>query len=411
MPGAVNPRAPRKAKVPMRKLYWSKLKPIEVKDSIFAHVSSGTVQLDWDEIEELFTSKKKPKVMTEEEKAEAEERAKRPKKVLLLDGKSSNAIGIMLARFRMPNEAIRDAILALDEKVLTMETVGFLVKTLPSSDAIATIGAYDGDMGLLGNSEKYVRAVMGIPRLAQRLRSMQIKLEFEMLAHDVEEGLVSLSGALTAIHESKALVKLFEIVLAIGNFMNGKKDQGFHLDLLSKLEGTKTIDGKSNLVRYLADLLEKEFPDVLEFTKDLEICGEAMRHPIDLVSSNAANLEKSIKIVSMELTQSGDPVFKDIFTAFHTDAMARIEAITQGLGDVESKHLEVCKVFAEKPAKVKADEMCAKFAAFVDEFVEAQEKNERARELEARKERRRKAKAEAAKKRKAKKKKKKAEAS
>lgn len=61
---------------------------------------------------------------------------------------------------------------------------------------------------------------------------------------------------------SAALRRVLELTLALGNFLNGGTAKGgawgFRLDSLSKLTGTKTADGKSTLLHYMARLLDKQ---------------------------------------------------------------------------------------------------------------------------------------------------------
>jgi hypothetical protein len=79
--------------------------------------------------------------------------------------------------------------------------------------------------------------------------------------------------AINDIKNCKKLVKIFEIILAIGNYLNGTGPRGgahgFKLEILSKLADTKTADNKSTLLHYLVDFIAEEYPDLISFTEEL----------------------------------------------------------------------------------------------------------------------------------------------
>ena len=58
------------------------------------------------------------------------------------------------------------------------------------------------------------------------------------------------------VRSSRALKAVLEHTLALGNYLNGSSAKGgawgFKIDSLNKLIGTKTVDGSSTLLHYLA---------------------------------------------------------------------------------------------------------------------------------------------------------------
>ena len=64
----------------------------------------------------------------------------------------------------------------------------------------------------------------------------------------------SISDASIELTKSKAIEKIFLIILALGNYMNkGARGNspGFKLNSLSKLRDTKSADGQQTLLHYL----------------------------------------------------------------------------------------------------------------------------------------------------------------
>ncbi len=76
-----------------------------------------------------------------------------------------------------------------------------------------------------------------------------------------------LKGACSEIKSSKNLRKLLEVILAIGNYMNGEGKRGgvwgFKVDTFEKLDRHKAADGKLTLLQYIVTYLQKTNPDIL----------------------------------------------------------------------------------------------------------------------------------------------------
>jgi hypothetical protein len=77
------------------------------------------------------------------------------------------------------------------------------------------------------------------------------------------------------VQKSKKFRGVLEVVLAVGNYINGGTHRGaaygFKLDALTKLQDTKSTDNKTNLLQYLATLIAQKHPDLLGFTKVLPL--------------------------------------------------------------------------------------------------------------------------------------------
>ena len=62
--------------------------------------------------------------------------------------------------------------------------------------------------------------------------------------------------------KQERLVRLFEIALAVGNYLNGTSSKGgaygFKFDIIEKLIDLKAIDNKKNLLMYVIQLTEEQ---------------------------------------------------------------------------------------------------------------------------------------------------------
>ena len=84
--------------------------------------------------------------------------------VNLLDGKRSLNINIFLRQFRSSNEDIIQMILDGDHDDFGAEKLKGLIKILPEMDEIEMLKSFDGDKTKLGNAEKFVLALVEVPK-------------------------------------------------------------------------------------------------------------------------------------------------------------------------------------------------------------------------------------------------------
>lgn len=84
---------------------------------------------------------------------------------------------------------------------------------------------------------------MDIPRYDERLESMLFKLRFDKEQEDLNKSLNIVKMATEQVSNSKKLAKILEVVLKLGNFLNGGTARGgiygFRLDALLKLATIK----------------------------------------------------------------------------------------------------------------------------------------------------------------------------
>ena len=91
-------------------------------------------------------------------------------------------------------------------------------------------------------------------------------------------------AACDEVKKSTKFKKVLEVVLALGNYLNGGSFRGaaygFKLDALNKLRDTKSADGDTTLLHYLVKLVNKKYPEAVHWGRDLKHVPIAARGPI-----------------------------------------------------------------------------------------------------------------------------------
>ena len=98
---------------------------------------------------------------------------------------------------------------------------------------------------------------------------------------DCKPDIVAATAACEEVRKSKKFAKLLELILLIGNIMNtGSKNAqsvGFDISYLPKLNNTKDRQNKSTLLHFLCELMERDHPELLNFSEELFHLDRASR--------------------------------------------------------------------------------------------------------------------------------------
>ena len=135
-------------------------------------------------VSEHFTRKKeKEKKLTEAERIGQEVGAiggvLKPGSLTFLDQRRFNNIAIALTKLGLSNEVVYDAVMAMDESVLTPNRVELLVAASPTADDIEAIAPYDGDPILLARVERFWYHIHKVPHFTNRLSATELQLYWE----------------------------------------------------------------------------------------------------------------------------------------------------------------------------------------------------------------------------------------
>ena len=407
---AVKKKANPKPKVPMKGFHWRAFKARQIPNTVWTKVDDERIELDQDELASLFC-KNEPKAKA----PSSEKAAAKPKKISLISMKRANNVGIMLARFKIDPPALRKAILTLDPVVLTPDMVRALQMAIPQPEEVEVLNAFSGDRALLGPVEVFMFEMLSIPHLGQRLQAIETKLRFEAELLELEESIQIVADATEEVKNSDAFVKVLEVILAIGNYLNGGTSRGgaygFQLDAILKLPATRATGKQTTLIHFLVSFLQTRYREASTFFEGLKMSESAARVAMNDVTGKLNKLGARVSVVEKLVAQQreagggveqGD-CFVSVFAPFATRASSRIESAKAELTATQAAFLEVATYFGEKPKRTSVESFFGTVWDFCSLFEKAQADIERER-LVAERNRRREA--QAAKAGKAKKKKK-----
>uniref|UniRef100_W5N4E0 Formin 1 n=1 Tax=Lepisosteus oculatus TaxID=7918 RepID=W5N4E0_LEPOC len=260
----VNEKAPRKPTLeptcPMKPLYWTRIQIQESKDNTLWGSLEEPNIMDTKEFEDLFSKaslqpKKKPLSDSYEKKAKAK------KIIKLLDGKRSQAVGILISSLHLEMKDIQHAVLTVDNSVVDLENIEALYENRAQSDELEKIKKHyetskEDEVKLLDKPEQFLYELSQIPDFAGRAHCIIFQSVFFEGVSSVRRKVEIVSRVVKGLLEPSTVKDVLGLVLAFGNYMNGGnrtrgQADGFGLEILPKLKDVKSRDNHISLVDYV----------------------------------------------------------------------------------------------------------------------------------------------------------------
>ncbi|KAJ2312715.1 hypothetical protein H4R23_004655, partial [Coemansia sp. Cherry 401B] len=275
-------------KVKLKALQWDKLNEQHVESSLWSKLEdrAGLKESDvldtlhstgtFTSLEKLFAAKQAVDIFALREKRRKERESKKQEEITVLDSKRSYDVNIMLGMMKkLTFRDIRRGLLRMDTSVVSENMLKQLLTYVPTPEERGLLSAYQGrpDRKRLARAERFFLETMKIWRYEQRLRVTTTWAAWPETFRDLQRDIASVMTAAHAVSTSRHFPQVLEVVLSIGNFMNGSGFRGgafgFKIASLNRLMDTKAEDNKTTLLHFVASTVEESFPSALDFLEEL----------------------------------------------------------------------------------------------------------------------------------------------
>lgn len=203
----------------------------------------------------------------------------------------------------------------------------------------------------------------------------------------INQQLQELESGLLCLKSSQLFKRVLGLVLQLGNHLNAGTAKGnaksFKLDVLTKLEGTKSTDQKMSLLDYLVNYIAETCPEVLDFTRELAPCKPAIRVSLPPVREQVNKLVKHSALLQQEMKDhrdkkqaSTDDRFYKVMENFESGNTPAVGRLSSRLNACEAIMIEIPKYFGVEES-MDAPNVLETVGGFVDAFLRRLE--ERAR--------------------------------
>jgi len=230
------------------------------------------------------------------------------KNISMLDPRRGQNVSIMLSKFKMPLPDIRKAIETLNESVLTPDNLVVLKQYIPTEEELAAINEVD-DKESLNIADKYFLELAKIPDLGNRLECLSVRSTFAGKIGAVGTSIDVIKKGCDEVKNSKTFAKYLEIVLKVGNILNGGTTRGgaygFKLDTLIKIADVRSTNKETpTLLHYIAAKAETDFPELKKMHEEFPGIVAASKESLSQVASDLGALEKGVRLIEGQIRKA-----------------------------------------------------------------------------------------------------------
>jgi len=376
--------------VKMRNIFWTTVPVEKLEGTIWPELSDQNVKFNTKKLEKMFGVD--PQVAA----AAAKMKGKRKStgQVHLVTGNRQQNIGIALSKMRATDEELATAIMQMDETLLTPNHTALLLSCVPTDDEVELIKQFEatnGDPKKLAREDRFLRVMSNIPNLHSRLRALQTQYTFDESYERVYSKMIMVQKACAEIDRSTRLHKIMEIVLAIGNYINGGTPRGaawgFKIDALNKLETIKDHSHKKSLMDFLYAVLEENYPELLKL--DLPASAAAAEINLSETMTELNQLASAVRSIRNELEKSKEKGakkdrFVNIMTGFEVKASKHLSELQTDFERVRGEFHRIVSLYAESGSSIEPESFFIKFVRFNASLQRAKRAVEEQREREKR---------------------------
>ncbi|KAJ3070679.1 hypothetical protein HDU98_006303 [Podochytrium sp. JEL0797] len=317
--------------------------------------------------------------------------------VTLIDGKKV----IMLGRLKQytTSELVK-YVMTINETIMSESIIKQLVTFLPSKDEEEALNAFKGDFSTLRKSDQFLIDLLRIPYRGRILDSILFKLSFSERFKALDDDLSCGLSAVSCLDKSDKFLRVLEIVLSLGNFMNSGtfigSVYGFRINSINKLADVRSTEGKGSLLHFLADVVDSKFPELSGFMRELQECIPAARLSLEALKSDLKILQKELKdmlnlvaiLAGAENNSNDVRSYLEIITPFSKTANETVSELKGRTAKLETTFSKLVAYFGEDPEKTPFDEFFGMFKLFLQSYEKASSENAAERDRQAKLEKR-----------------------
>ena len=382
IPTKPNPKPP----VPMKGIFWTTIHARTIDGTIWKDVDDSEVEIDTALLIDHFSAKKSKERASDLLGSSEKQARSSPRSVQIVDAKKQQNAGIVISRLKMNSDELRSAVISMNESILTQDRVAMLINIAPTPEETGALQSYDGNPSLLGKVDKVLLELSMITHLKEQLQCLNVKYTFANQAAELKRLINFCSLAVTQIRDSLKFKSLLRVILCVGNFMNGGSRRGgafgIKLDVLKKIQTSKSQSGKFTLVHYIVQMLKTIDPSALKLQQDLSACKVAANYTLGQLQGDFAVLRQGMKIVQNEVAWAEKsavaPNFSALMGPFATEIEDTVNSIETDLKTLKNDFESVVASYGENPAKTELDaffkpieQFCAVFELAVNRLEES----------------------------------------
>jgi hypothetical protein len=389
----------------MKAVLWTKIAPTQITNTFWKTVYEKPdiedkirAEIDLDELCDKFRLTS-PKSNQSPPKSSSSQ-PKTPTHVSVLDAKRNNNISIIISRLKLDFSEISKSLMNLDkDHKLPDNILKVCLSNFPTQQEAEALSKYifasEEETKDLNKAEMFLLNLLRIPKCQERLNAIQYKNQFNERVNDLKPDILIVINACKELKHSPKLSKLLELILSIGNYMNGDSYRGgafgFNIDLLTKLQDIKSNDNKITLNNYLVKTIQKHYPELMKINEDLQTLDKAYRISTKAIDQEIANLECGMINLQKELKNQDDNSeslqYKNALSEFLKETEPVFDELIALRSEMRESFKNIVEYFGEDVKTTTSEGFFSIFKTFIKELEKADKENkkeeERAKKLQS----------------------------
>uniref|UniRef100_A0A183C8X8 FH2 domain-containing protein n=1 Tax=Globodera pallida TaxID=36090 RepID=A0A183C8X8_GLOPA len=408
------------SKMPM--INWTALNPNQVKGTVFNNMNDEKLAdvLDLSKLEAMFCLEQKPSSDRSESStnhqnvdntvpigAKARGQASpnsttNAGKQSLLSTKRLQNIAIIRRKIGKTAMEIMTAVHRFDFTALTSDQV-------PTTEETAKLQEYakhnNDNFESLTAEDQFLAKLMDIERLERKLTLMKFMSDFVDNVRLLIPVLQKVTAASKRIQNADKFPKVIELILAVGNAMNGARRApvyGFKIASLDSLNILKSPkDRNCTLMHILAEIITDKFPELQDFTRELKLAesaatGNALFTNLkakcflvnfETIVADVKEIDTKFEQILTEQSRKGKDESPESLNAFIESSSSQLISLKENFKLAQQSFLE-CSLYYGEGSSAVPDVFFSRIASFCKHFenalgeLEAQKASEKRQEQE-----------------------------
>ncbi|XP_072312117.1 delphilin isoform X3 [Eucyclogobius newberryi] len=299
--------------------------------------------------------------------------------VEILSHKKAYNASILIAHLKLSPEELRDILMNMTTDRLEPAHIKQLLLYAPNDDEVTLYQQYDQDPGKLSQPDHFIFLMLRVPEYKTRLKSLHFKTTLQEKMEEMKVAFDYVYKASMELKSSKKLGKILEFVLAMGNYLNNgqpksNKTTSFKINFLTELSTTKTVDGKSTFLHILAKSLCQNFPELLNFSRDLTTVALAAKVNQRIITTELTDLQSTVQDIRAACGKL-PPTPEDKFSSVMSSFLENSHPSIQSLESLQTRAMEefdkVVLYFGEDGKTTSTESFFGIFADFISKFERA----------------------------------------
>ncbi|EME32861.1 Formin-like protein 13 [Galdieria sulphuraria] len=364
-------------------LHWNKVPVGQLNGTVWADLKDEDIDVDVDELDDLFGVDPSS---TGGGGIGGSAQEEQPQQLEILPHKRKHNINVLLATLKMSSDDIKDVVRQLKYKELDEDKLQALVVVSPTEEEETVLREMFAEKEKANRTDSFMMELAQLPGLRGKLQCALSAKTFDEVARDVISDMKTFTKIPEEIMKSSKLLKILELVLRVGNMLNGGTNRGgahgFKLDTLPSLRTFKSAKGIT-LVQYIVRLLERKYPGILPIEDELSHLASSAQISLEGIGEDVAQVLDSITTVTEQVQKIGDDpllaAFKAEMNAFANRSFHIRDQIVELRATLVEKLQTMMEWFGESRNKAnrgRQEEILKLLRTFVEDLNTAKKQNE-----------------------------------